>query len=149
MSGFTFTQTMSFGVSNGPTYQGQNIVLCNLLGTENYRDYPSLCLNNIATVIDASGFLIANWKAMGFAMSVAPVQTGAPNAAELLAATVEVFFEHGLFGGITDYSFTLGVGEAKSWTVVPPTLVCDVDSIFVTGDAVVDCNVYGLLCLNA
>ena len=68
-TGTVFTQTTSFGVSNGPTYSGQNIVPITLTGTETYRNYSSQVLNTaVADVMDAIGFVQANWLAMGFTM---------------------------------------------------------------------------------
>jgi hypothetical protein len=148
--GTAYTQTTTFGVSNGPTYQGQTTVPAVLLGTETYRNMSGQILQGGGDIdLDSSGFLIANWLAMGFTAVLDPVQTGTPTPAELLAAAVVINFEHGLAGGATDWTFTLGVGQAISWVVVPTLLVSNVVSIFVTPDANCDVDVYGLLLLSA
>ena len=148
----TYTQGVTFGVSNGPTYGGTQTVPppSGGTGTENYRNYPFvLCLNTATTTIDASGFLVANWLAMGFTMQVDPVQTGTPTPTQLANAQVTIHLVDGLSGGATDYTITIGVGNSVSWIVIPATLVHNVTSITVHGDSVVDCDVAGLLVLTA
>jgi len=144
----TYTQRTDFGVSNGPTYSGTTVVPDTGLGTENYRNYSASVLNTVATTIDAVGFLVANLVAFGFKMSVDAVQSGAPTPAELAAATVTVHLKD-VDGGIADYDIVLAVGEAASFVTIPATVTNDCTSITVTGDAVVDCVIEGLVILSA
>jgi hypothetical protein len=148
-TGTTYTQVVSFGVSTGPTYQGQVSVPPTATGTENYRNYSAQVLAGVsAQVLDASGFVDDNWLAMGFLMQVDPVQSGTPTAAQLLAATVTIKLK-GCCAGVTDYTITLNVGQSVSWVVLPAAIVANATSITVDGDANVDCDVYGILLLSA
>ena len=143
-----FTQTTQFGVSNGPTYSGQNSVPVS--GSDVVRNYPGTnCLHGVTTTIDASGFLVANWLAMGFAVKADSTQTGTPSAAQQAAASVTIHLVDGLSGGATDYTIPLTVGQAVSWVTIPPTLAHNVTEITVVGDTYVDVDVFGLVVLTA
>ena len=148
-TGTAYTQQTTFGVSNGPTYQGQTIVPPVLTGTETYRNYSAQVLFGASgQVIDAVGFAQANWLAMGFTMVLDPVQTGTPTPAELLAATVTIHLKD-CVGGVADFDIVLGVGQSASWVVIPASITDDCTSITIDGDANCDCDVYGLLLLSA
>ena len=143
-----YTQTVKFGVSNGPTFTGAVNVPAS--GNDVPRIYQSLdCLHGATTTIDASGFKYANWLAMGFQMQLDPVQTGTPTDAQKAAATVTVHLVDALSGGATDYTIALNVGQAVSWVVIPPTIVHDVASITVVGDTNCDCDINGILLVSA
>jgi hypothetical protein len=146
--GTTYTQGTTFGVSNGPTYQGQKTVPPETTGTETYRNYSAQVLNGAADqVVDASGFTVLNWLAMGFKMVVDAVQTGSPTAQQLLDAEITIKLVGALGPG--DYEIVLGVGESVSFVDLPVEIDTDVTSITVDGDANVDCDLYGLLLLKA
>lgn len=144
----TYTQRINFSINDGPQFGGVNTVQ----GSPN--DTPriyngELCLNGATTPVDDSGFMHANFLAMGFNMQLAPVQTGSPTPTQLAAASVVIHLVDGLSGGATDYTITLGVGQVASWVVIPATLVHDVSSITVVGDTNADVQIYGLLLLTA
>lgn len=143
----TYTQRTDFGVSNGPTFSGTTVVPDTGVGTENYRAYFSACPNTVVTTIDAVGFLVANLVAFGFKMSVDPVQSGAPTPAELAAATVTIHIQDVETGA--DFDIVLAVGQAASFPAIPATFDTDCPAITVTGDAVVDCYIEGLVLLSA
>lgn len=154
--GMTFTKGGQFGVSNGPTYQGQETVPAVVLGTETYRNPTGQILNGgVGIVIDASGFLIANLLAFGVKMELDPVQThvGGPTPAELAAAVVTIRLVN-VVGGVGDFEIVLGVGQEFSQIITPAWLAAngitdDCTEINVDGDVVCDCDVYGLVLLSA
>lgn len=139
----TFTDTSNFGCSNGPTFQGRNIVT----GGDNSRAYSETILAGVTgQVMDASGFVAADLLAYGFQMTVDPIQSGSPSQAQKDAATVTITFK-GCCAGVTDYTITLGSGQKDVATVVPASIVADATSIEVDGDANCDCIIGGALML--
>jgi hypothetical protein len=149
--GITFTKVTQFGVSNGPTYQGWRVVPAVPTGTENYHNPQGQILNGAAgVVIDAVGFLFADLKAFGFTMQIDPIQTGTPSPAQLAAATVTIHLKN-CVGGVADYDIVLGVGqdEVQMAPTIPAGIDSDCTSIEVDGDANCDCDVWGLVYLEA
>lgn len=149
--GITFTKVTQFGVSNGPNYQGQRTIPAVPTGTENYHNPQGNILNGaVGTVIDAVGFLFANLKCFGFRMVICPVQTGTPTPAQLAAATVTIHLVN-CVGGIADYDIVLGVGEDECQMDpnIPAVITDECLEITVDGDANCDCDVEGLVYLEA